>query len=65
MLLQAWLRPKIDAIVSRGGGVPDRDAPLVLEETRYWITAEESKTDSSTLEFPVCKPNSHDVLSGF
>ena len=30
------LRAKIEAIIARGGGIPDADAPEVLEETKYW-----------------------------
>ncbi|CAE7199851.1 unnamed protein product [Symbiodinium sp. CCMP2456] len=44
-------KPKIDAIVSRGGGVPDRDAPHVLEETKFWVTTCEQKVDSSAVSY--------------
>ncbi|CAE7574564.1 unnamed protein product [Symbiodinium sp. CCMP2592] len=42
---------KIDCIVSRGGGVPDRDAPSVLEETKFWCVVEESRTDVSSIGY--------------
>ena len=42
-------RPKIDYIISQGNGVPDRDAPHVLEETKFWCTVEESKVDTTTV----------------
>ena len=44
----------MDAIVARGGGVPDRDAPLVLEETKFWCTVEESREDSERIECADC-----------
>ncbi|OLQ03839.1 hypothetical protein AK812_SmicGene13151 [Symbiodinium microadriaticum] len=43
-------RKKVDAIVARGGGVPDRDAPLVLEETKFWVTVEESRENTEGVE---------------
>ena len=30
------LRPKVEAIIARGGGIEDPDAPGVLAETRFW-----------------------------
>lgn len=42
---------KVDAIVARGGGVPDRDAPLVLEETKFWVTVEESRENTEGVEY--------------
>ena len=32
------LRQKVEAIIARGGGISDPDAPGVLAETRFWIT---------------------------
>ncbi|CAE7285440.1 unnamed protein product [Symbiodinium sp. CCMP2592] len=36
---------KISHIIATHQGHPDPDAPEVLEETRYWITVEESRED--------------------
>ena len=47
-------RKKVDAIVARGGGIPDRDAPLVLEETKFWCTVEESREDMDGVELLSC-----------
>ena len=54
MHLYSDLRKKVDAIVARGGGVPDRDAPLVLEETKFWVTVEESREDTEGVELMSC-----------
>ena len=42
-------RPKIDYIVSKGGGIPDRDAPHVLAETKFWRTIEEERVDTTSV----------------
>ncbi|CAE7314104.1 unnamed protein product, partial [Symbiodinium sp. CCMP2592] len=39
------VRAKIAHIIATHQGHPDPDAPDVLEETRYWITVEESRED--------------------
>ena len=39
---------KISNIIARGGGIPDEDAPDVVEETRYWCLIEQERTDTST-----------------
>ena len=57
LLLVLFLRKKIDAIVARGGGIPDRDAPEVLEECKFWCVIEECRTDSCIMEWP-CYINS-------
>ena len=54
LLSGLYLRKKIDSIVARGGGVPDRDAPSVLEETKFWCTVEETRVDSTKVEYPDC-----------
>ncbi|CAJ1342988.1 unnamed protein product, partial [Effrenium voratum] len=37
---------KIAAIISKGGGIEDEDCPGVLEETRFWVLAEHTRTDT-------------------
>ena len=47
---------KVAAIIARGGGIPDEDAPDVPEETRFWVLTEQNKVDSSTVRsiWPEC-----------
>ena len=33
----------MDAIIAKGQGIEDEDAPGVLEETRYWVLASQSR----------------------
>lgn len=48
--LHVGLRRKIDSIIARGGGEEDPDAPGILEETKYWCLAEESRDDNVRVE---------------
>ena len=41
---------KIRAVVSRGGGIPDKDAPGVAKLTRYWIETSRTRTNREELE---------------
>ncbi|CAJ1424865.1 unnamed protein product, partial [Effrenium voratum] len=34
--------PKVDAIIAKGQGIEDKDAPGMLEETRYWVLASQT-----------------------
>ena len=45
ILDRKWPLAKIQAIVARGGGLPDPDAPAVAECTQYWCTVETSAED--------------------
>lgn len=40
-----WPLPKVQAIVARGGGIPDPDAPGVAECTQYWCYVSQSIED--------------------
>ena len=46
---------KVAAIIARGGGIPDEDAPDVPEETRFWVLIEQQKVDSSTVRRIACE----------
>jgi len=41
---------KIRAVVSRGGGIPDKDAPGIPKLTRYWIETSRTRTNREEME---------------
>ena len=41
---------KIRAVVSRGGGIPDKDAPGIPKLTRYWIETSRTRTHREETE---------------
>ena len=43
-------RQKVEAIIARGGGISDPDAPSVLAETRFWITHMVEAADEVDIE---------------
>ncbi|CAE7421377.1 unnamed protein product [Symbiodinium sp. CCMP2456] len=44
------MRQKIEAIIARGGGITDPDAPGVLAETRFWVTHMVESADEVDVE---------------
>ena len=54
MRILILVRAKIAHIIATHQGHPDPDAPDVIEETRYWITVEESREDQLEVRFPGC-----------
>ena len=41
---------KIRAVVSRGGGIPDKDAPGIPKLTKYWIETSRTRTNREETE---------------
>ena len=44
------LRPKIEAVVRRGGGVVDPEVPTSLDDVAYWVTVSRTRTKTETME---------------
>ena len=38
------------SIIASGDGIPDRDVPSVLEETKFWVMVQELGADVENIE---------------
>lgn len=65
-----FIRPKIESVVRRGGGVVDADCPTSMEDIAYWVitsrtrTETESMTRSAELNAQVSAQDAMGVLTG-
>jgi len=49
ILVKHWPMEKIRGIVSRGGGIPDADAPSVPALTQYWCYVSRTQTEEESV----------------
>eukprot|EP00435_Cladocopium_sp_Y103_P003661 s1776_g1.t1 len=49
ILVKQWPMEKIRGIISRGGGVPDEDAPTVPALARYWCCTSQTQTEEESV----------------
>ena len=65
MVERKWPEAKIRSIVSRGGGIPDEDAPDVEACMRFWVVTSTSQLDEDKFSQKASMAMQAQVDSGF